>query len=304
MGQLRASLDRHGEFPQSVPLVATLPSGDVNARLLLVPGSNTVVVLFEQGLFNLFFEFAKLVAWSVPPLDPTDFAHDPSLATGSLDIAMPPDQARSFYNTLYAYVVGGNPLRGSTRIEKPVHNLFVAASLLQEMEFFVMAHELAHLTEGHLAKLSPSSEESWQQEYESDEHAVHACSRRAHETSGSSILAWWAADVVLGLFFLLGYAVAQLEFAAPVSWISQTHPNPMQRQSALRRKPQLFIDDLSPDRLVKVGALCGATQKIMTYFAARIKTDFAEFNRQGTRPFPTWKEQIANSVRARVQTPT
>src|SRR5262249_20860367 len=143
--------------------LATLPSGDVNATIRLEPETAIPIIFFEHGLFQFLYDFARLMAWSAPPYSPEVLSDDSLLAKAPRKYTMPPEASQFFVASLNAYVVDGSPIVSGSPLQQPAHNMITSIVLLNQMERFVMAHELAHIKLGHLEK-PPSV----QQEYEAD----------------------------------------------------------------------------------------------------------------------------------------
>ena len=221
-GMLSKSLDKQGLSPNPTPLLATLPSGDVNAQIHIEPKTKVPIIFFEQGLFQFVYDFVMVVGWTMPTLSQQQLVDNSTLMRLSPNVHIPLQSAQFFYDLIFAYVANGNASTNTSYLSRPSHNLFITMLLLEDIELFFMAHEIAHLTRGHL-----SSDPSWRQEYEADEDALSLVSRRAFDSRGNWALAAWACDVVLHLLHLVGLAAATLEHGEnALSWISKTHPSP------------------------------------------------------------------------------
>src|SRR5258706_2059219 len=61
---LQRAMAQRGVALSPTPLLATLPSGDVNARIVIEPASRVPVIFFEQGLFDYLYGFVLLTAWA------------------------------------------------------------------------------------------------------------------------------------------------------------------------------------------------------------------------------------------------
>jgi hypothetical protein len=61
---------RSANFPT---LLASLPSGDINAHISPVSKTKHTVLFFEQVLFQFLRDFAALASWAAPGLPPTGF---------------------------------------------------------------------------------------------------------------------------------------------------------------------------------------------------------------------------------------
>ena len=267
------------------PFLATLASGDVHARTIEEPETKTSIVFFEHGLFSFFYDMANLMASAAPPLTEAQLTDDTALAQVPRKYTMPLRASEYFAGTLYAYVVSGSPVTERPPIPEPSDNLGLAIRLLNHMERFVMAHELAHLREGHLNK-----PEAPALEYEADRLAVSLVTTLADKNHGSWAIGYWGAELALVALHLLFKAIALFTFG-PVrpTWISRTHPDPLKRRENLR---DIWLNQRSPQAGVAAaremsGMMEALFSKLWEISAAAV---FLPEYEHGKRASPRWKK--------------
>lgn len=221
-------------FPRC--FLATLPTGDVNARTKVEPYTGSPVLFFERGLFQFIYDFAMLVGWAVPTISLSELRDDKTLRRLRLrgSYTIPQVASQHFVGSLYAYVVSGPPLAGESPVTPPAHNSFLHRVLVGEMTQFVMAHELAHVTLGHLEKSQQNATEQWKEEYEADLTGLLALCRLAQKTGRSIGAGFWASDLALTCFQFLDEAISIMAFGSNTSWKSKTHPDSFSRRVHLR----------------------------------------------------------------------
>ncbi|QHG19713.1 hypothetical protein [Nostoc sp. ATCC 53789] len=286
---LQKELTERGKPFTPRPFLATLPSGDVNARIVEEPKTGTPIMFFNHGLFRLLYDFAKLTAWATPPLSIKQLSNDSALMNLARKYTIPFQASEFFAASLYAYVVSGSPIAISLPIPEPIHNLPISIALLNHMERFIVAHELAHIHEHHLDE-SPT----WQQEYEADALSLGLISTLAHEDFGSWAIGYWACELALIAFNFLYRAIGLLAFGPEkLEWISKTHPDPLSRREHLRG---IWLEQNVPEiGLAAARELCGMTEALFQRLWEISFPLLVISYQQGTRPSPMWNKEIQYS---------
>ena len=281
-------LDRRGVKLDSIPLLATLPSGDVNARTVLKRGSPLPIIFFEQGLFQFLYDSTLFFGWCMPLENWRQLA-----ISSSLPNPLPNEPARYIYNSVCSYVIRGSPATNPLKLARPSVSSIVLGALIQEMELFVMAHELAHLAKGHLHQPAQDVKTAWLQEYEADEVALSLLCTDARDAGRSWEFSAWACDIALGLINLLSSSVATMAYGQPaLRWISPTHPAPLRRQQNLRNKMlRLGIPGLSWQGALTLGGLQDLTQQLLNALWALFLPNLLDQYAKGVRPCSVWKER-------------
>jgi len=281
---------RGARFPA---FLASLPSGDMNARISPVPKTKQMVLFFEQGLFYFLHDFAALASWAAPDLPPTGFTDD-VLAAIHQKHTMPLQASELFASSLYSYVVEGNPGAGSPRVPQPEGNAFLAEVLFIWMIKFVFLHEFAHITNGDLAKQDLGREAAWKCEYSADASATGFLTKVSRRTDNWG-LAFWACDLVLIAFNFLDRALALFEFGGDIKWISETHPQSIERRRALHASVPPEVPHLAR----KAGGNLWAMDEALFQRLWEIAVpQFLYARSRGARPSPLWSERIGRSMAA------
>ncbi len=280
--------------PSAPPAVlATLPSGDVDARVMIEPATRTPVVFFEQGLFSFLHDFVLATGWAAPPLSPRQLSDDAALVRLPRRCAMPPE-ALLFVESLLAYVVDGTPTATRRAIPRPADNRFAVEALLGQMKRFVMAHELAHIAGGHV-----NGRRDERQEHDADASSLDFVTTRTLEDLGSWAIGFWACELVLIALNFLYRALGILAFGPrKLLWIDDTHPEPLRRRERLRaawrdrEAPPLGVA-AARELSVMTDALF---QRLWDMTLPAVVTSYE----QGARPSPMWQEMIDSRLIPRV----
>lgn len=164
------------------PLISHLQTGQINAVSLRVPaGSGAYLVLFEDEMPLFASHLSQAVAWAIPH-GPADADGMMAFNTGLDDvgkrIAAEPEVADRFADIVISYAVDGSLRRAGHHLLPPGHFRF-AGILRDSLEYFVIAHEYAHIVMSHLDKAAvrngvlPVAEAetlaySWAQELDAD----------------------------------------------------------------------------------------------------------------------------------------
>lgn len=274
------------------PLLGSLPSGEINAMSVLLPGTGEYVVLFEHGLFEFMFRIAQVLAASFPPLVPDGSgARFESVPAPADALRNAPAVVDRFVDAVGAYVVHGNPHRAAAFALAPAHRV-TAMTLVRAVEMFVLGHEYAHVFLGHLREPGPEAAGApavdtswtWQQEYDADE------------------VGWSFADRTLSLPEPLSYLGPELFYASmdaldrclavldgvPLADVQQsdTHPAAPQRRDRLRGE---LLDILqSPARRDSALALGSAVQEAFDALWEASEPRWRALRDGGTRPSALW----------------
>ena len=218
------------------PLVGTLPTRLLEPLMLLVPGTEDVVVVVDGGLLTYAHQLAKAVAQALP------FSADDR---GEVVVQSPagpwpatcdiPERAAMRFNELMIAVITGNAGGAPPYLPEP-HYESLAAELCDCMELFVVAREYARLIErDHLrASTEPrrASGETFQalrwnseQEIRADALGLALTLAAAAERGDSLSWAFFGVDLLLSSF-------AVLERALPIlTRLRVAHPRRNRRRA-------------------------------------------------------------------------
>ena len=292
MTQVFAGLSREcddfGTTPLPHPFFATLPAGDIDATTVEEPSTKTPVVFFEQGLFSFFYDMAKLMAWAAPPLTEAQLTDDVKLAEIRNSFTMPMHATEYFVGTLSAYAQSGSPVAESTPIPEPEHNLYLSVNLLNQMVRFAMGHELAHIRERDGEK--PQTPEL---EYHADSLAVSLVTTLADNYHGSWAVGYWGCELALVALNLLYKTIGLFTFgvgAERLTWISQTHPEPLKRRENLRG---IWLNPRSPKPGVAAARMVSAMMEALFKRLWEIGSPgFFLLYERGERASPRWRNTV------------
>jgi len=281
-----------------LPLIATLPRGDVSAQILTEPETDVPIVFFEQGLFLYLQHFAILLSWALPPFSPEQF-EESALARLPTRHTMPPQASGAFAGTLYGYVVSGSPIGERVPIQVFPGNQLLAAMVLTYMERFIMAHELSHVLSAR-SDPPPGSESDREQEFSADEAGADVAMDLAVEGLGSWVVGYWACDLALTAIDLLERALGLLAFGHfHLRFVSPTHPPGSERRARLRRRTASLAPQFSPQSLEAANHLLAMSDALLGRlweFTAPALL-FARSQRAAT-PSPLWNRRIERDYKA------
>jgi hypothetical protein len=296
LGSLQRAMAHSGASPlDPAPAFATLPSGNVSAQVVIEPKTLTPVIFFEQGLFHFFFDFCHLIGWAVPPISERQLANDDALTDMVHRYTMPFQASESFVTSIGSYTFEGSPMVNGIRVPRPEHNMLVCRALLTLMERFVMAHEVAHIKFGHLLN-SPGRNE----EFQADAASLGLLTYMTGDGVVWS-LAYWACELALVALNLLYRAIELAEFGGKkVTWIDNSHPDPITRRDALR---QIWLEPSVPgkrpgEQATGVSAareLCGMSDALVQRLWEFATVALALSHQHGARPSPMWRALIDNT---------
>jgi hypothetical protein len=156
------------------------------------------------------------------------------------------------------------------------------------MERFVLAHELAHIREGHL-----NQPPDHKLEYHADALAVSLVTTLANEHHRSWAVGYWACELALTALSFLYRAIGFYTYGpAKLEWISPTHPDPLSRRDELRGA---WLNPRSPKEGVTAAReMCGMTESLLSRLWEITLAAWAVSNQRGARASPRWKKTAAH----------
>jgi len=288
---LKREVDALGAAPLPRAFLATLPSGDVDARTRIERTTKTPVVFFEHGLFSMFKDLADLMAWAVPPLSLEQLADDSALAQIPRRYTMPMQASANFSGTFYAYVMSGSSIAEPSPLPSPTHNLPIAILLLNHMERFVMVHEMMHLRNSDFDK-----DQQPDMEYQADALSLGLITTLARVNHGSWAVGYWAAELALVALNLLYRCIGLFTYGPEkLTWINKTHPDPLARRDRLRG---IWLDRRAPPEGVAAARELVGMSDALIQRLWEISLPIWMLNYQrGARTSPRWKN-TANYIQA------
>ena len=198
---LRAVRESDGASVEITPYIATLPTWDFNALVSPCFSGKHHIMYFERGLARYLYDYARVVCWIVPPF-PNDFLWNEAklvrLVSSRSGYLMPPQSSEFMLTTLDYYLSTGTSTTSRERVSLAPDSMHLCNSLLLGMFTFILLHEQAHLTLGHVAERRRGREI----EFEADRYAIELMMEIYGRQGFSCAFAFWTADVALGAFSL------------------------------------------------------------------------------------------------------
>jgi hypothetical protein len=207
---------RGAPVPSAAPAFGTLPTHDINARVLPVPGSDTFVVVYDSGLLEL------TSAW-----------------TAILGSCLRTDRSQAlaiaFIDLVFCQVVLGTSAFLYNRIDWGVNRDNTAradAVLRPVMEAFLLAHEYGHVILGHPPNaLDFPLEVRHARELEADAYGFGIMLA----AFDSPVAVYVAVSSMLGAYALLDRGYNLVEHDSSPSRPTATHPSAIDRRMALAK---------------------------------------------------------------------
>lgn len=158
---------------------STLPTGQVNARTLIVPHTNTYLIVFDPAFFDFLYSISNNFAQAIDPKKAQEGAKQYAVSGREMPLSKAihygdPTVTESFFSTLSAFLGWGLP--------PPLHpydeEIFsLAEHLRQTGALFIAAHEYSHILLGHVQPSNANEGRSrhdgpesktWKQELDAD----------------------------------------------------------------------------------------------------------------------------------------
>lgn len=275
------------------PVIATMPTGDVNARASRERTTKTPVIFFDQGLSEFLVDFARIIGWAMPSLGPEQLFDDHALTGLQRSYTMPPQASMWLSGALRGYVMWGTPvLQEDERVPVPPHNQFACVTLHMLMLQFIVGHELGHFSLGHMTRTWPSKN-PWRDEYHADEFGAFTTARRLFSWSGSAAAAFWAVDLALSCLHLLHKAMSVVAFTTAVKWVSRRHPDELSR----RQQQRALVGEKRGGQLAGVtvdgySELLGMSDALLRRIATLALLPLAQAREEGKQPSALWRRHI------------
>lgn len=194
------------------PLMGTLPTQLLEPLMLLVPGSDDVVVVIDGNLLTYAHQLAKAVAQALPLGLAGSGAGEPEFRSAAMGRDVPGKAVKRF-NELMMAVVTGNPAIARPYLPEPAYET-IACELCDCMELFIVAREYARLVDGDHLKASTEARAAcgerfqalcWttEQETRADGLGLALTLTAAAERGDSLSWAFFAIDALLASFGIL-----------------------------------------------------------------------------------------------------
>jgi hypothetical protein len=278
------------------PVLGTLPTGQVNAKTVLVPQSGDHLVLFEWQMFLFALLFSKAICRAMP-MEGRDggfllFSVDEAKVRQRID--EDPSIAHRFIDLIVAYAVTGLPGRAKSYLVEPQY-AGPSDLLRRSMELFVLAHEYGHVGLGHLSAAARAEEAnlsgaeviaySWQQEREADAVGLNLMLRAMMRSGMDAALSYWGADAYFSAIDVMRNAVAVLRTGTEAPAASATHPPSTERRTFLRAVLPQMIGEEDAHGAIDLGR---QIELITELLWNRARAVLIELHERGVRPAAWW----------------
>lgn len=295
---VHGAMARHGQGISPPPLIATQPSGDINAIAVKVPRSSRRVVFFEHSLFQFIDDFAWLTAWAVPPISPAQMMNDRALAGLPTRYNAPYQASELFTGVLFSYAIHGSAAGNVDRdvLPRPYQNNQLASGLVSGMEYFLMSHELSHLKLDHWDKNPASDRQQWNWELEADLEGAGLAGSIMNQHLGpeANAIGFWACYLALTALDLLYRTLGLFTYGTEnLNWVSKTHPYPLTRRAHIRSVFQ-NARDISKASVAAADRLCAISDTaFQTFWELMLASCYPRYQ-QGARSSPLWNATVRN----------
>ncbi|RSM81597.1 hypothetical protein DMH04_27350 [Kibdelosporangium aridum] len=236
--ELRATISAAGLALPTAVLVAEYPHEEFNARARAVPGGT--LILLNTGFGLMVYEITKVLGMSVRTFSRS--------ADGSIVIPEETQAQRArgqaaeqaLANAVLAYLYRGG-VRNAPTVPIDAESAGLAWRLTHATEKFVLAHEFAHLVEGHLA--GAADDHTWlnrtsEQEFQADETGALLV---LHGADAADVVMLMVAVSGPMLFFVIDHLITRVRNEIddlPFGVRDADHPTSDERSAALR---EMFI---------------------------------------------------------------
>jgi hypothetical protein len=277
------------------PLFRAIGSGRVNAMAVNVPTTGEYILLFDTGLFTFCNLFAKIASRCIPFQSTANGMNKFSTDPGDVDAAIAsnvPEMKKRYVDVLSSYIIGGDPKRADAYLlQQPYMSL--ADQLRNSMALFVIGHEYAHITRGHLnakrdseANLSRplnDQEQQWMDEIEADTKGFElALNVQIHRDHLDLPLSYWGADFFLSCLVIVERCVSILRTGSLPDPNSEkgSHPPATTRRSMLR---MMTLKSLGDSGLYPI-EFASILERIVESIWEQTKDYWFHLHQRGVRP--------------------
>lgn len=208
---------RRGETLVQTPLLATLPTGSINARAVRASGSGELGIVFDDELRSLAYLISKIVASVIASAGSRDEEFVDIDLNRVLDPAARDGGATARFCALLDSYLRTGWIRTLPPWTLPPHQHQLALLLCAAFEHFVIGHELGHLQRRHLEGAVTVGFEPYANvselkkrrlhEIEADAFGLMIACDDAHVALGGPLPGFWGAYLALKSFELIDRTV-------------------------------------------------------------------------------------------------
>jgi hypothetical protein len=279
---------------ESMPVLSTLPLGQINAKTILIPDTTEHIVAFDLGLIFFMHHLPNAIARAIPMKD--------QIFGGSIEgirnrIRRDPSIVGWFSELVIEYATTGDPVLTPVYTIEPEYAL-PAHILRDSMMCFALAHEYGHVIAGHLSGRTPTAalhphvdtealEYSWRQELEADECGLGLSILAMHQLGYEEVsMRYSGADLYFSAMDIMDRAVSLLEYGDERRRTLGSHPPSDQRRSALRR---LIAQNLGTELSAKPIMISESLEQAVNMLWRPTHAALLDIRKRGERVAPTWR---------------
>jgi hypothetical protein len=291
------------------PVIGTLPTGQVNAMAIRVPGTDEHVIVFESQIFTFCLLFSKAVTLALPfhGLQNDQFSMSTEMSEILDRINNTPEIVRRFYEVVAAYTVDGLPSQAPPYIP-PEPWGSVAALFRDLMELFIMTHEFSHVLLEHTGRGKRSAsllggneaevlEWSQQQEVEADALGILLL-MGSPTVELDAAMRFVGVSLFFGAMTVVERAVTLLQFGEERQLISTTHPANRERLRMASQAAQACRIVSEQDHRA-ILQLADAVEGIIETLWERTAPHIIALRERGVRPHRIWTGNSGGDARQR-----
>jgi hypothetical protein len=259
----QAAKDFSLSTPQK-PLIGTLPTGQVNAMAVAVPGTNDYLVLFETELFNFVLLISKVVARALPLQfdEKENYKFSTDMQDIQACIEQTPEILRHFQELVHAYLFLGQPGKAPPYILEGPYS-YLSWTMMHSLELFVMGHEYGHIIAGHVNEKRMFSDlldieveeivRNWKDELEADRMGLQLMLQAMQRDRLDLSLSFWGVELFFSCEEILDRGRSIILTGAPDRQEIGSHPPPELRREQLRRTLTASVPQLAAQGPLQLG---------------------------------------------------
>ncbi|MGH3900100.1 MAG: hypothetical protein ACRDTA_18035 [Pseudonocardiaceae bacterium] len=298
--ELEEAARRRGADLPERPLLGTLPTGRINARTLLVDGTDEHLVLFESQFTTFAYMVAQAIADVLPYTEHEDGGVSFTIEVEEVAarIERRPATTRRFGEMILAYLKTGQPGLAPHRIQERIPNVY-AGILSDSIVKFALGHEYGHILYGHVGPRRPVSQLGGTDSDDPEEIQYSQVQEVEADTAGTQYMllaqrplyglpfSYCGADVYFTMMDVFDRAISLLRHGEEGRTLYTTHPAPGRRRATLRDVQKL----LEPGDQGKLALdTAKGMQAIVEMLWNRLRGGLLDAHRAGVRPLDIWKD--------------
>lgn len=274
-----------------LPVIGTLPTGEVNGTVLCLPNIKDYIIILQRGVFMFADSFSKVISYC---FNYNEIAKvGPVLDLKVIDNELDENSLAYIYfeNLIDNYIINGN-IKASIR-----HDRFlgegIANSLRNFSEMFVLSHEIGHIINNHLGnsqnqvRLTSEENENVNKvsyihvfEYEADETALELMLLNEINQPSGPMFSTAGCQLILEGFDVIYKAISLLKYGNSNNIkYPDSHPAPLLRKERLLKasKEILLREKVNPILIERASDFSNlislAVQKLWFIYEKKFHTD-------------------------------